>query len=825
MFRLKRDRNREVKTAVGLDYYSQNGISIRWPELLDSSNKVVKGLAKLGIKATSDEAKLVLRSRYASGNIEKAIELFRYYEDASSGMVLDVQDAPSSTPSQGGSLSPSVSPSLTRSPVIAPAASPAPSESDSNTLSVSSGTATLTPSLSSFQLSPSLSHLSLESGEKNSLMPMKGADNLNNVTCYMDSLLFAMYARLDVFEPLLYKVQEDPAIRNLSTLIRLWVNLLRSGKLITTDITAQLRSAIADCGWPEAGKDLQQDASELFVFITEKLAMPLLTLKMDIAHGGKEVADDDHKFVNERVLHVPIGGSPSDPPLRLEACLEDYFSDSVVVRREIERRRSMSISSLSGKPSGARVEYAEVPEGRIKRSGTIDVRPEVFARGRLGESPSPSSPSLSRFRDFVPDFKGYSLGDESAVSLSSTISHETPIPPESLRSSSIVSALSIPSQRSASITTRPPAVSISSMVSSRRRSTIRTINNEISLPAWTFLQLLPFYTDSTPHTTSAEHFGHKRPVLPICLKRYSWTAAGKAVRNDRKILIPEVIEFPHFVADDEHPDGANDDTLSGKFRLVLESAVCHRGRSLDSGHYVSIVRDSLFRRRQKQMQQQNPDEVSADDASSMTSGPLSGDNWLLFDDMATPKIKSTTFHDAIDKEVPYLLFYRMVHIDEPIQIESKWSSLEPVTSVHSVPTDASSSDDEVIVIDSATEVGSDLTDSYNGLLVPNPSRADLDGRKGGSLGDDLLLTHARSESVMVGDLASRSSLAKERRLEKNRKQSVVSMPGGSTLDPAATDPAHHGHKYHRHRHRLHRRRLGKSESGDDFDEEERCVVS
>ncbi|PQE13937.1 ubiquitin C-terminal hydrolase family protein [Rutstroemia sp. NJR-2017a BBW] len=67
---------------------------------------------------------------------------------------------------------------------------------------------------------------------------MLGAVNNGGVTCYLDSLLFAMFARLPSFEPLLHSVWEDEPRRRLATLIRLWVNMLRSGMLIQKDIVS-----------------------------------------------------------------------------------------------------------------------------------------------------------------------------------------------------------------------------------------------------------------------------------------------------------------------------------------------------------------------------------------------------------------------------------------------------------------------------------------------------------------------------------------------------------------------------------------------------------
>ena len=69
-----------------------------------------------------------------------------------------------------------------------------------------------------------------------------GAENRDGVTCYLDALLFAMFARLDSFEAMLYNSFDDLPRKKLAGLLRLWVNMLRSGRLITRDI---VRSACA----------------------------------------------------------------------------------------------------------------------------------------------------------------------------------------------------------------------------------------------------------------------------------------------------------------------------------------------------------------------------------------------------------------------------------------------------------------------------------------------------------------------------------------------------------------------------------------------------
>lgn len=67
---------------------------------------------------------------------------------------------------------------------------------------------------------------------------MLGAENRGAVTCYLDSLLFAMFAKLESFECMLKHEIDDPAAMRLAALLRLWVNMLRTGKLIEADMVS-----------------------------------------------------------------------------------------------------------------------------------------------------------------------------------------------------------------------------------------------------------------------------------------------------------------------------------------------------------------------------------------------------------------------------------------------------------------------------------------------------------------------------------------------------------------------------------------------------------
>ena len=67
---------------------------------------------------------------------------------------------------------------------------------------------------------------------------MLGPENRGAVTCYLDSLLFAMFAKLESFECMLKGDSLDEAPKRLALFLRLWVNLLRSGKLIEADMVS-----------------------------------------------------------------------------------------------------------------------------------------------------------------------------------------------------------------------------------------------------------------------------------------------------------------------------------------------------------------------------------------------------------------------------------------------------------------------------------------------------------------------------------------------------------------------------------------------------------
>lgn len=74
--------------------------------------------------------------------------------------------------------------------------------------------------------------------------------------------------------------------------------------------------------------------------------MPMLTLQMNLYHGGKEDSESDHRLVHERVIEVPVPSQPEDgQSITLEDCLTSYFDNQVVVERYLTQRRN-TVTSL-----------------------------------------------------------------------------------------------------------------------------------------------------------------------------------------------------------------------------------------------------------------------------------------------------------------------------------------------------------------------------------------------------------------------------------------------------------------------------------------------
>lgn len=200
----------------------------------------------------------------------------------------------------------------------------------------------------------------------------------------------------------------------------------------------------------------------------------------------------------------------------------------------------------------------------------------------------------------------------------------------------------------------------------------------------------------------------------ICLKRYSVLANGKAVRRNTHIDIPLEIGLPHFIQDDAMSE---DGPAFGNFKLSLQSAVCHRGNSVNSGHYVSLVRSH----------EQDTDSLNGE----------FGGQWMRLDDLAKERVAFVDVQDFLQKESPYLLFYQVQPIDgDPGNIVDTWR-----------PPD-SEGPPSYAVSESRDSGVADLSLSYHESFDSN--------------GESLDLNRSRRETVHPQEQEERSSLTSER---------------------------------------------------------------
>ena len=483
---------------------------------------------------------------------------------------------------------------------------------------------------------------------------------------------------------------------------------------------------LSACGWKDAAVVRQQDASEAFSFITETLALPLLTLKMDIFHTGKEDASDDHKFVNERLLEVAIPEDSGDGTvITLEDCLETYFNNRIEVKRYLERKGTLSAahprcSVDSTKASAAHVEVAAYEDSQPS---------------------TPMSPSPPNAGPLISPAQGR---------------HRTP---------SIIREHYV-SEKGDLDNSNYPLEKQSSLSGRKRAGTLR---KEVMMPAWQFFSLIPWYTDNVPKNDSqvAAHFSSTRPILGICLKRYSMLPSGKAVRRDTHIDIPLEIGLPHFIQDDAMSE---DGPVFGNFKLSLQSVVCHRGVSVDSGHYISVVRSQRSKMRTKTRSTTSSDHMP--DVKEQ-------DKWMRLDDLANDRVAFVDIDDFLAKESPYLLFYQVTPIEgDPGNIadgEHPPSYTESETQHSELIKDSGASNEEAMELGRPSFDGAASFDDSRGRTSSASERRQSIVFTDTSAGSGNLLTPATDTGPNEA-----GSLLNSRRGSKVTKTSSRSRPSSQT---------------------------------------------
>lgn len=144
-------------------------------------------------------------------------------------------------------------------------------------------------------------------------------------------------------------------------------------------------------------------------------------------------------------------------------------------------------------------------------------------------------------------------------------------------------------------------------------------------------------------------------MLGICLKRYNVDNRGYSYRLGTHVDIPLEMATPHFADEDQSENGQTSNVVAN-VKLSLQSVVCHRGHSVEAGHYISFTRAS-----------------NVGPAYGLRPNPhIDGDEdvWLRFDDLAADRVVPVDIKSALSEESPYLLFYKVQPLEDEVEQDS-----------------------------------------------------------------------------------------------------------------------------------------------------------
>ncbi|KAK8902647.1 hypothetical protein QC760_009136 [Botrytis cinerea] len=434
---------------------------------------------------------------------------------------------------------------------------------------------------------------------------MLGAQNSRGVTCWLDSFLASLFTVPTQFQELLNNFYEDPLKQNLIQLIRLWVNLMRSGILIEVNITERILDSLIECGWDDLDKTKEQDPTEAHMKIGDILDWPMLDLRVDYEHGGIR-EKDDHRTSKERTLPISISTDHEGPGrLRLEECIERSLLSLVKIQRRVEP------DDDDEKPVPEHVETIEAEPNTDKEPTSehvenTEAEPDTAPPSHI-EMIGQSSSQNHLTREVTRD----------GGSLNRTTSRN------STRKEREVDAFIL------SKLIRPSSIWFSKPAPENNREFVERIKQ------------------------------NHNPMLGFDLKRYHNVEGpdGKEIlkKNNTHVDIPKKMKLPpHLVHEYE---GSNEIAISDCFELVLRSMICHEG-SLESGHYRSLIRLDV---------ETGGDSNSVQPKDGQHPPAYVDDCWIVHDDMAKGgRVASVDIDAALKHDskygMPVTLWYEFVPI-------------------------------------------------------------------------------------------------------------------------------------------------------------------
>ena len=160
-------------------------------------------------------------------------------------------------------------------------------------------------------------------------------------TCYIDSILFSMFASTKLGAMLHSKPGEGEDVKKLKEIIlKFFFNPLkdclygqRSGTLathVTEKEVKQIREMCRTLGWKKTElASRQQDAVEFYEFLCETLEVPKITTKPQTLHGGNATQSDSGDDETLWVLPLSLVDSKHKKN-DLDGLLETYLADNIV---------------------------------------------------------------------------------------------------------------------------------------------------------------------------------------------------------------------------------------------------------------------------------------------------------------------------------------------------------------------------------------------------------------------------------------------------------------------------------------------------------------
>ncbi|ATZ58724.1 hypothetical protein BCIN_16g04250 [Botrytis cinerea B05.10] len=460
---------------------------------------------------------------------------------------------------------------------------------------------------------------------------MLGAQNSRGVTCWLDSFLASLFTVPTQFQELLNNFYEDPLKQNLIQLIRLWVNLMRSGILIEVNITERILDSLIECGWDDLDKTKEQDPTEAHMKIGDILDWPMLDLRVDYEHGGIR-EKDDHRTSKERTLPISISTDHEGPGrLRLEECIERSLLSLVKIQRRVEP------DDDDEKPVPEHVETIEAEPNTDKEPTSehvenTEAEPDTAPPSHI-EMIGQSSSQNYLTREVTRD----------GGSLNRTTSRN------STRKEREVDAFILSKLIRPSSSWSPISCHLNSNI-----APLKTVPVLIGDIVW-FSKPAPENNREFVERIKQNH----NPMLGFDLKRYHNVEGpdGKEIlkKNNTHVDIPKKMKLPpHLVHEYE---GSNEIAISDCFELVLRSMICHEG-SLESGHYRSLIRLDV---------ETGGDSNSVQPKDGQHPPAYVDDCWIVHDDMAKGgRVASVDIDAALKHDskygMPVTLWYEFVPI-------------------------------------------------------------------------------------------------------------------------------------------------------------------